>query len=391
MHESSCRAGKSRALLRRTRVAWMLGAGLIAVVILSAGIAIADIPDGNTINACRNKITFAIRVVDKDVGQNCTASETAFSWTNWTNRGAWSALVSYRAADVVSYNGSAYIAKLFPPKGVVPTNTTYWSLLVSKGAAGATGPAGPAGPAGKDGAPGADGAIGPQGPDGKAGPPGADGATGAAGPQGPAGNDGAIGPQGPAGNDGAPGADGATGVAGPQGPVGATGPAGPQGPIGLAGPQGPQGVQGPSGPAGPAGPQGPSGVVGVYPFNGPIGTTIVGPSGTYKFVGPTVLVGTTPGQRITGSAVATLGVTSGSAFVQSGLCYQSSGGGTITNFVGVSWVQHDIISAGRLPYSASASTVPGSGLWNVGYCILNTSPTTIDRVDFVNGWVMVTN
>src|SRR5262245_53719677 len=121
MNGSDCRAGNSRAFWRRTGPAWILGVGLIVTVTLSAGIAIATIPNGNTINACRNKSTFALRVIDKDLGQACNpTTETALSWTSWTNRGAWNALVSYKAADVVNYQGSSYIAKLFPPAGTVP-------------------------------------------------------------------------------------------------------------------------------------------------------------------------------------------------------------------------------------------------------------------------------
>ena len=119
---------------------------------------------------------------------------------------------SYATNDVVTYNGSTYVA-IAANQG--PNNTTpdvtpsAWTLMAE---AGATGPAGPAG--------------GPPGPQGPQGPTGLTGATGATGPQGPTGPAGPQGPQGPTG------LTGATGATGPQGP---TGPAGPQGPAGAPG------------------------------------------------------------------------------------------------------------------------------------------------------------
>src|SRR5262245_1154142 len=98
MHHSLLRADSSR---KSSRPAWMLGAGLFTCVLLGAGIAIADIPDGNTINACRNNMTFALRVIDLDKGQTCKVGvETPLSWTNWNNRGTWLATTAYRAGDV---------------------------------------------------------------------------------------------------------------------------------------------------------------------------------------------------------------------------------------------------------------------------------------------------
>jgi len=368
MHHSLLRANFSRKPSRRTRPAWLLGAGLFTCVLLGAGIAIADIPDGNTINACRNKTTFAIRVIDKDLGQSCTASETAFRWTNWTNRGAWSALVSYRAADVVSYNGSGYIAKLFPPKGVVPTNTTYWGLLVSKGADGAVGPQGPAG---KDGPPGADGAVGPQGPAGK---PGADGAVGPAGPAGKDGLDGATGPQGPAGKDGA---------TGPQGPAGNDGATGPQGPAGADGATGATGATGPQGPAGPAGPPG---VVGKIQLAGSASSVALTGGWQFLVVSPDKLQVTT-GQTLLGSAGVSLSSSSASS-VQIDLCFADSQGGPII-------AEHPLtISSvatqsgyGVSEFLPQATLGGNSGdFYNLGLCIKGSSGNVTVSV---SGWIML--
>lgn len=116
-------------------------------------------------------------------------------------RDTWSGSASYVINDVVSYNGSSYVATQ-ANSGVTPEDDpSSWSLVASRGtdgAAGAQGPAGPQGPqgpAGATGAQGAQGATGPQGPQGDPGSQGPQGATGATGPQGP------QGPQGPAGQN----------------------------------------------------------------------------------------------------------------------------------------------------------------------------------------------
>lgn len=71
--------------------------------------------------------------------------------------GAYNAGTDYAVGDQVDYNGSSYIMYNNAAAGTVPTNTSYWGLVASKGDTGATGAAG---------ADGADGATGPQGPAG---------------------------------------------------------------------------------------------------------------------------------------------------------------------------------------------------------------------------------
>jgi hypothetical protein len=86
---------------------------------------------------------------------------------------------TYAANNVVTYNGSSYIA-ILPngpnPSGPTPDQNPSWGLM----AAGGTGPAGPAGPQG------------PAGPPGSTGLMGNPGSTGPAGPQGPAGPAGGV-------------------------------------------------------------------------------------------------------------------------------------------------------------------------------------------------------
>ena len=122
---------------RRVRWSWRVGAALFGLVLLGAGIAIADVPDGNTINGCRSTTSFVLRVIDKSAGQTCAAGETAISWTSWRWRGTYGATTSYNTADVVFYGGSSYLVVAKPPSaGVPPTNLTYWRLIASKGAPG---------------------------------------------------------------------------------------------------------------------------------------------------------------------------------------------------------------------------------------------------------------
>lgn len=102
-------------------------------------------------------------------------------------RGAYSSTTAYvnnsSYIDIVTSGGSTYACKT-SNTGQAVTNTSYWTLLASKGDKGATGATGAQGPKGDTGA---TGATGPQGPQG------AKGATGATGPQGPQGPTGATG------------------------------------------------------------------------------------------------------------------------------------------------------------------------------------------------------
>lgn len=60
----------------------------------------------------------------------------------WNLKGEWSSSLFYKRGDVVTYNGSAYqYIQSVASSTNLPTNTTYWRLLVSKGDTG-TGTAG---------------------------------------------------------------------------------------------------------------------------------------------------------------------------------------------------------------------------------------------------------
>lgn len=123
-----------------------------------------------------------------------------------TFKSAWLNTTTYNVDDVVTYQGSSYLALLTNTNIPPDTDVTKWSLLAQKGDPGPTGATGAQGPQGPVGATGPQGSQGPQGPQGQTGP------TGATGPQ---------------------GLQGVTGATGPQGPQGATGPQGPAGPAGA--------------------------------------------------------------------------------------------------------------------------------------------------------------
>lgn len=135
--DRSFEAAPSR--FRRHR--WFLLGALVSALAVSSTVAIAAIPDGNTISACRDKDTGALRVIDKSAGERCKRSEAGLSWSSTTWRGNYRAGSAYRPGDIVSYNGSSYIATR-TTSGVLPTNTTRWGLMAQRGATGARGPAG---------------------------------------------------------------------------------------------------------------------------------------------------------------------------------------------------------------------------------------------------------
>ena len=176
---------------------------------------------------------------------------------NW--RGAFNSSVAYGTNDVVSLSGSSYVA-LHPVAGNGMSNPVYetqnWALIASVGGTGPQGPQGSQGAQGPRGSTGATGASGPQGPKGD---------TGATGSQGPAGPMGLTGPTGPQGGKGD---TGATGVQGPKGDAGTTGVQGPKGDAGTNGVQGPKGDTGATGVQGPIGLTGTAGVQGIQGIQG---------------------------------------------------------------------------------------------------------------------------
>ena len=211
----------------RRRVGVLAAFGLVASA-AAVGAASAAIPNSSTgvISACY-RTNGSLRIIDRQARAACVTGERLLEWSSSSvrYRGAWGATVAYRSNDIVTFGGSAYLAKL-NSRGIRPTSVAQWGLLAPRGATGATGatgaqgPAGAGGPAGATGATGVTGAVGAPGAQGAAGPTGAVGPTGATGATGP---------------DGAPGAAGASGTAGAAGPAGRDGAQGPAGPAGQKG------------------------------------------------------------------------------------------------------------------------------------------------------------
>lgn len=114
-------------------------------------------------------------------------------------RGTWDAGTTYFANEIVSYQGSSWVATA-TTRGTAPRVSAAFDLLASKGDAG------------------------PQGPTG---------ATGSPGPPGPTGSPGEIGPEGPAGPIGLAGPRGFTGATGPRGATGAQGKPGKTGLVSI--------------------------------------------------------------------------------------------------------------------------------------------------------------
>jgi len=300
---------------RKVRWSWRVSALLVGMVALGGSAAVAAIPQGNVFNACRNSTTGALRLIDPGNGESCSGGEVFVRWNRWTWRSTWLPQSKYAVFDVVTYQGSSYIARQAPPVGVAPTNLTYWGLVASRGLPGPRGLTGLQGLQGIPGVKGATGLVGPIGATGPQGLTGAAGAIGATGPQGLTGAAGAIGATGPQGLTGAAGAIGATG---PQGLTGLLGPTGPQGLPGATGSQGIPGLPGSDGATGPTGLQGLTGATGLQGLTGATGATgVQGIQGVQGVVGPTGLPGagadpifakinsdgtTAYGQHITGSS-----------------------------------------------------------------------------------------
>src|SRR5260370_7843774 len=91
---------------------WRLGALLAGFLALSGSVAVAAIPDGNTINTCRNLTTGALRVIDRAAGQKCVSGEARLDCTNWRGRGGWSPTPPLHTADLAFSLRSSYLNPL---------------------------------------------------------------------------------------------------------------------------------------------------------------------------------------------------------------------------------------------------------------------------------------
>ena len=148
-----------------------------------------------------------------DVQEASTVSGNMLVWESYDNA------TEYEVGNKVSYNGSSYYC-ILESTGNLPTDTTYWILIASKGDQGI------------------------QGIQGIQGETGLQGVQGVQGIQGIKGDKGDKGDTGEQGIQGIKGDTGEQGIQGLKGDKGDTGLQGIQGETGLQGIQGTQGIQG---------------------------------------------------------------------------------------------------------------------------------------------------
>ena len=165
---------------------------------------------------------------------------------------------------------------------------------------------------------------------------------------------------------------------------------GNRGPRGLAGAQGAQGTQGPKGDKGDTGSTGPQGIVSVKSVIGIIGSLAA--NSAWTFAGPTATLTVGANQAITGTGTASLGITAGTAGVNTYLCYQNAAGGAVTQFgANSTHYQTVTVTTNRTTFSSSGATIPGAGSWKVGYCVYNNSGSALDLNDWASGVYEVVN
>jgi hypothetical protein len=182
--------------------------------------------------------------------------------------------------------------------------------------------------------------------------------------------------------------------------IGAIGPKGPRGDVGPQGPIGPEGAQGPQGPIGPIGPIGPAGPASIVSLTSLTGLAAgLVQSANLGFVGSPSLVAVTNTQRISATASASLGHTAvGQVQFDYSICAQrvTAPASAVLDLAGFIRVRMPAEANSQLPYTATgtaqASALRGAGSYLVGFCgrILPTPiPPKVDLIDFVQGWIMV--
>jgi len=182
--------------------------------------------------------------------------------------------------------------------------------------------------------------------------------------------------------------------------VGAIGPRGPRGDVGPQGPIGPEGAQGPQGAIGPIGPIGPAGPASIVSLTSLTGLAAgLAQSANLGFVGSPSLVAVTNTQRISATASASLGHTAvGQVQFDYSICAQrvTAPASAVLDLAGFIRVRMPAEANSQLPYTATgtaqASALRGAGSYLVGFCgrILPTpTPPKVDLIDFVQGWIMV--
>jgi hypothetical protein len=136
-------------------------------------------------------------------------------------------------------------------------------------------------------------------------------------------------------------------------------------------------------------------------WQGQIGV-IASSSTVFVFAGPTALVTSALGQRLTASGAAVIAFHTGAGnnvqLYNIDLCYQSSTtpDAPLLNFNPESYL-NPALTTTRTVVAVAGTVVPSTAdTWNVGVCINNYFESTdgsfnIDNNDYSKGWVQVTN
>lgn len=117
----------------------------------------------------------------------------------------------------------------------------------------------------------------------------------------------------------------------------------------------------------------------------------IAPGPAWGFAGPTAVVTTNAGDRLTGTAGGDMGSSGATGNADVGLCYRPSTNSfaPLTSFSGN---HRPLFTPERRTYIAAATVVLGAGTWKVGLCVRNNSPVGLTISNNFNaiGWVEVT-
>ena len=167
------------------------------------------------------------------------------------------------------------------------------------------------------------------------------------------------------------------------------GQAGPQGLKGDTGDQGAQGIQGVPGAQGTPGVQGPSGVVKIASFEGAASSILPNSSG-WSFRGATTSVTLSAGaQRVTASASLPVRTISDSVTFDFDICVQQDG--LPISILRPALYQTATFGANGMVLSVHVSRSLSAGTYKIGLCTRYSNGNSVVLVDYVGGWVMVSN
>jgi hypothetical protein len=156
-------------------------------------------------------------------GTDGTSGTSGSSGVGFRIIGEWDNTTNYLANDMVSYNGSSYIAIQDNINKIPSIEVSYWLLQSLAGSNGTSGTSGTDGTSGTSGSSGSDGTSGTSGSSGTDGTSGTSGSSGTNGTSGTSGSSGSSGTSGSSGSSGTSGSSGSSGTSGSSGSSGTSG------------------------------------------------------------------------------------------------------------------------------------------------------------------------